>query len=314
MSTFVHIARISLLVAVFCSVAFADTHPSLSFLAAEPHAAKAPDAQHIPASKSEKLALPGTGLLSRNLMDRGEAALLSPKPIGAKAPRIQLASKNETETLVRPQLASLAPNMTDHGEGALLYPEPFNRPAMIAPPGETPAKWNELQSRILADEQTLATCGSVNSPCPKAARHFLSIVALGRQRQGRARLGWVNRAVNLSIKPMSDWAQYGYTDFWAAPLQTLARGAGDCEDYAIVKYLALRHLGIAPNDLRLLIVRDNMRQAVHAIVAVRYEQEWLILDNRTMAMLNAEQSRHYFPMFVMDYQGVREFSTIAARR
>jgi hypothetical protein len=33
-----------------------------------------------------------------------------------------------------------------------------------------------------------------------------------------------------------------------------------------------------------------------------------------MAMLTAEQSRYYFPLFVMDYQGVRAFSTVSARR
>ena len=113
---------------------------------------------------------------------------------------------------------------------------------------------------------------------------------------------------------MSDWAQYGFADFWASPLQTLSNGAGDCEDYAIVKYVALRELGIVPGDLRLVIVRDNMRQTDHAVVAVRYEREWLILDNRTFAILNTEQDRHYYPLFVMDDQGARAFSTAAARR
>jgi predicted transglutaminase-like cysteine proteinase len=50
---------------------------------------------------------------------------------------------------------------------------------------------------------------------------------------------------------MNDCTQYGYADFWASPLQTLGSGAGDCEDYAIVKYVALRGLGILPDDLRL---------------------------------------------------------------
>ncbi len=113
---------------------------------------------------------------------------------------------------------------------------------------------------------------------------------------------------------MSDWAQYGYAQFWASPLQTLSSGAGDCKDYAIVKYAALRELGIAPSDLRLVIVRDDVRQAEHEILAVRYEQNWLILDNLTMAMLDAEQIRHYYPLFVMDYRGARAFTATVARR
>ena len=113
---------------------------------------------------------------------------------------------------------------------------------------------------------------------------------------------------------MSDWAQYGYAQFWASPLQTLTNGAGDCKDYAIVKYAALRKLGISPADLRLVIVRDNSRQAEHEILAVRYGQKWLILDNLTMAMLDAQEIRSYYPLFVMDYRGAREFTATVARR
>jgi predicted transglutaminase-like cysteine proteinase len=72
------------------------------------------------------------------------------------------------------------------------------------------------------------------------------IVELGRQRAGRAQLGEINRAVNLSIRPATDWTQYGVDDFWSPPLATLEKGAGDCEDYAILKYLALRETGIIP--------------------------------------------------------------------
>ena len=113
---------------------------------------------------------------------------------------------------------------------------------------------------------------------------------------------------------MSDWAQYGYAQFWASPLQTLSSEAGDCKDYAIVKYAALRELGIAPGDLRLVIVRDNLRQAEHEVLAVRDGPKWLILDNLTMAMLDAEQIRHYSPLFVMDYHGARAFTAMVARR
>ena len=86
-------------------------------------------------------------------------------------------------------------------------------------------------------------------------------------------------------------------------LQTLASEAGDCEDYAIVKYVALRELGILPDDLRLIIVQDDKRETGHAVVAVRYEQRWLILDNRTMSILDAEDVHYYRPLFALDQQG-----------
>jgi predicted transglutaminase-like cysteine proteinase len=141
-----------------------------------------------------------------------------------------------------------------------------------------------------------------------------SIVELGLQRKGRIRLGWINRAVNMAIRSTSDWAQYGYADFWASPLQTLGNGAGDCEDYAVVKYAALRELGVSPDDLRLVIVQDKKREIGHAVVAVRQENRWLILDNRTMAILDAENVRDYRPLFALDQYGTRAIATAGIER
>jgi predicted transglutaminase-like cysteine proteinase len=130
-------------------------------------------------------------------------------------------------------------------------------------------------------------------------------------RDRRAQLGWLNRAVNLAIRPVSDWTQYGYADYWASPLQTLGSGAGDCEDYAIVKYVALRELGFDADDLRFVVVRDDKHQVEHAIVAVRDGQEWLILDNRTMAILSARDDRQYVPLFALDQPNTLTFAAAA---
>jgi len=203
----------------------------------------------------------------------------------------------------RPQLALLTPDILPPDflpHRALPSAEPFDLPATLVSTGEISAKWRELQSRILADEKMIAACRSNESTCSQATRRFLSIVKLGRKHEGRARLGWLNRAVNMAIKPANDWAQYGYDDYWASPLQTLGNGAGDCEDYAIVKYVALRELGVGADDLRIVIVRDDKRLTEHAVVAVRSDRKWLVLDNRTMAILNAEDARNYRPLFALN--------------
>ena len=203
----------------------------------------------------------------------------------------------------RPQFALLTPDILPpdfRPHQALPSAEPFDLPATLVPTGEFSAKWRELQSRIFADEKTIAACHSNESACSQAARRFLSIVKLGRKHEGRARLGWLNRAVNMTIKPANDWAQYGDADYWASPLQTLGSEAGDCEDYAIVKYVALRELGVGADDLRVVIVRDDKRLTEHAVVTVRYERKWLVLDNRTMAILNTEDARNYHPLFALN--------------
>ena len=190
--------------------------------------------------------------------------------------------------------------------------EPFGRRTSVALPtelSEASANWADLRSRILTERRTIDVCRAADDACSSAARRFLSVVALGQQSQGRARLGVINRAVNLSIKPTSDWSQYGVEDFWSAPLATLGAGAGDCEDYAIVKYVALLEIGVATDDLRLVIVRDLKHQTNHAVVAIRWDERWLILDNRTLIIANAEELPHYQPLLVLDQQGVRAPAT-----
>ena len=225
-------------------------------------------------------------------------------PTGQAAP---VGSSNKPQPGALPSLLGLPPGRESHGEESTTL-----SPTMGLVRAELSARWLE-QSRVLLERQTLAACRLDDGSCPAAARRFLSIVELGRQRKGRARLGEINRAVNLSIKPVSDLAQYGVSDFWSAPLATLSAAAGDCEDYAIVKYVALREIGVEPDDLRLVIVRDTKLDTVHAVVAARLDEEWLILDNRTLIMVNAIEAR-YRPLFVLDYRGVRESSTAAFRR
>ena len=226
----------------------------------------------------------------------------------------QVAINNKWDDRALPQLASLMVSAPDRDqEPAAVDPEPIWQWTMTAMLSETSAKWADLQSRIFADKITLAGCRSGDRPCPAAARRFLTIVETARQRQGRARLGEINRAINMSIRPVSDMAQYGVDDYWASPLASLGSGAGDCEDYAIAKYVALEESGIAQEDLQLDIVRDVERQATHAVLAVRFKGEWLILDNRTLLMLNADKSQYKY-LAVLDHRGARTFADEVARR
>jgi predicted transglutaminase-like cysteine proteinase len=315
MSAVGQLARTFFLVATCWGVAFADGHPRQFSLESHWHGGSGPGAQFMPEFESTKLASPQAETYTSYLTDYDTDILEYLDPLSAgKAPDIQTGSETKLASLSAPQTTLVSSNALDHGEYGLPFIEPFDLPAMTAWSGILPTKWAELQTRILADKNTLAACRSGLIPCSQPAHRFLSIVELGRKRHGRARIGWINRAVNLRIKPMSDWDQYGYIDYWASPLQTLSSDSGDCEDYAIVKYVALGELGVAPADLRLVIVQDKMRQTQHAILAVRDENKWLILDNRTMIVLSAEQARQYYPLFVMDYRGVRNFSTAAARR
>jgi predicted transglutaminase-like cysteine proteinase len=161
------------------------------------------------------------------------------------------------------------------------------------------ARWRALQSAIRLEAHVLAACRSSPEICPPAASRFLAIVKAARARSGRARVGEVNRAVNLAIQPVSDLAKYGVPDVWATPLMTFATGTGDCEDYAIAKYVALREAGMADDDLRLMIVHDRKVHQDHAVVAAQVDGRWLILDNRTMMLLTDAQARNLTPLLAL---------------
>ena len=188
--------------------------------------------------------------------------------------------------------------------------EPFGRPASIMSGGGLRAKWLGVAQKIDDERVQLALCDGDREHCASdAALRLLAIVDSARARDGRARLGEINRAINLAIRPMSDLAQYGDDiDVWSSPLATLSRGTGDCEDYAIAKFVALRLAGIPAEDLRIVVTRDLLQGEDHAVAAARLDGQWLVLDNRRMAMIDDVHIRNYRPLFVLDESAVRKYA------
>ncbi|NYT40293.1 transglutaminase-like cysteine peptidase [Sphingomonas sp. R-74633] len=78
---------------------------------------------------------------------------------------------------------------------------------------------------------------------------------------------------------VSDLANWGMADRWETPAEMFARG-GDCEDYALTKYFALRDLGLSESAMRLAIVWDNVDQEQHAVLFVDVDGQNWVLDNK----------------------------------
>src|SRR3981189_2302420 len=187
--------------------------------------------------------------------------------------------------------------------------EPFGLFASTLSFGALREKWLGVERKLDDERVQLALCDGDRDRCVSpAALQFLAIVDNARAREGRARLGEINRAINLAISSMSDPAQHGEIDVWSTPLATFASGAGDCEDYAIAKFVALRQAGISPKDLRIVIMRDTIRGEDHAVAAVQLNGDWLILDNQRMAMVEDAYVRNYRPLFVIDQYRVMAYA------
>jgi predicted transglutaminase-like cysteine proteinase len=187
--------------------------------------------------------------------------------------------------------------------------EPFGLFASTMSWGAVREKWLGVERKLDDERVQLALCDGDRDRCVSpAALRLLAIVDNARARDGRARLGEINRAINLAIRPMSDLAQYGEIDVWSSPLATFASGAGDCEDYAIAKFAALRLAGVSPDDIRIVIMRDTIHGEDHAVAAARLDGHWLTLDNRRMAMVEDADVRNYRPLFVIDQGGVKQYA------
>jgi len=105
----------------------------------------------------------------------------------------------------------------------------------------------------------------------------------------------VNDIMN-SKRYVSDANNYGQNDYWATPVEFFTRG-GDCEDFAIAKYTALRMLGVPENRMRIAIVQDTQKNIPHAILTVYTDQGAMVLDNQIKTMKAADSIGHYKPIF-----------------
>jgi predicted transglutaminase-like cysteine proteinase len=206
------------------------------------------------------------------------------------------------------QLASVDPTATPDRETAK-GAEPFGLFTFVAPDSIVWFKWRKVADDIRAQEPALLRCMADTTTCSPAATRFVAIVKEARGHKGRVRLNFVNQRVNNAIRYTSDMTQWGTPDEWSAPFAggkgSFETGLGDCEDYAIAKYVALRAAGVSANQLRVLLVRDNIARLDHAVLAANEDGHWFILDNRWTAAVEDNDVRRFTPLFALDDQGVK---------
>ena len=191
---------------------------------------------------------------------------------------------------------------------------PFGVVAFRAPEGVVWHKWRGIEADIAKEHAVLEHCRTSPEACPPNAAQFLQLITAVKARSGRGQLDEANRAVNMVIRYVSDFAQHGEADRWSAALATFATGKGDCEDYAIAKYVALTEAGFPRDDLQLVVVRNRAARQEHAVLAARLDGRWLLLDNRFSTLTEDADASRFTPLFAMDHQGVHLFAAPYAKR
>lgn len=102
---------------------------------------------------------------------------------------------------------------------------------------------------------------------------------------------------------ISDNVNWALPDYWATPFEFLRKGGGDCEDYAIAKYMVLRDLGIPVDHMRIVVLKDLALRVDHAVLAVYINGTPFILDSRGSNVVPANSLHDYQPIYSINEHG-----------
>jgi len=153
---------------------------------------------------------------------------------------------------------------------------------------------------------------------PQAFRDWQATLHEQQDAPVAQKLKRVNEFFNRRLQFGDDQQIWRQSDYWATPLETLAKGAGDCEDFAIAKYFSLLALGVSNQQLRLIYVKARIGgpasqvQQAHMILAyyATPDDEPLVLDNLITDIRPASRRPDLQPVFSFNSEGV--FAGVAA--
>ncbi|AZN37282.1 transglutaminase-like cysteine peptidase [Iodobacter ciconiae] len=153
-------------------------------------------------------------------------------------------------------------------------------------------RWGQIPVRLFSDWQVLITEARNASEADKLKR--------------------INDFFNRRVQFSDDPSTWNAPDYWATPLETIGKGAGDCEDFAIIKYFSLKELGVAKEKLRLTYVKakiggssSNVSQA-HMVLTYysSADAEPLVLDNLLNDIRPASRRPDLTPVFSFNSDGI----------
>ena len=168
------------------------------------------------------------------------------------------------------------------------YPELFGTQEIRSDDISAFKKWTSVMARF--ENQMRAHTSS----SPRVMMWKAEIQKL-KDKSDREKIAGVNNFLN-KIPYIEDRSNYGKRDYWATPVEFLSRG-GDCEDFAIAKYASLRALGFSPDQLRIAIVQDKIKNIPHAILIVYSAEGSFVLDNQNKRTELVTAVNRYKPIF-----------------
>jgi predicted transglutaminase-like cysteine proteinase len=162
---------------------------------------------------------------------------------------------------------------------------------------ESLPKWVEILERMTNEKQQVNICNKSLQSCDnKFISHWIKFIRqTSKIKDKKQVVAEVNTFFN-DWEYILDIDNWGISDYWEIPSEFI-EFSGDCEDYAIIKYYTLRTLGFKADDLRIVILKDTIRNGAHAVLATYFKDEILILDNLSTMPLEDTILTQYVPYY-----------------
>ncbi|MEE8202762.1 MAG: transglutaminase-like cysteine peptidase [Alphaproteobacteria bacterium] len=156
-------------------------------------------------------------------------------------------------------------------------------------------KWTGVLDRYFAEvDLAQGACGAETfNACH--LRDWTRFLEGLRGADAMTQLERVNRYMNRAPY-ITDPRNYNVDDYWATPRQFFGRD-GDCEDYAIAKFMSLRALGWDNDHMRIVVLKDLNLDIAHAVLVVYRDGLAWVLDNQIGEVVAADRIRHYRPYY-----------------
>lgn len=167
------------------------------------------------------------------------------------------------------------------------YPTLFGKEEQKHSDITTFTKWSDMFSRFQDDIK--------QSGNDRRMKKWGQTIKSLQDKPLREKITAVNDFMNKH-KFVSDTKNWQKRDYWATPLEFMKKG-GDCEDYAIAKYVSLRALGVPGDQMRIAIVQDRVLGIPHAVLVVYDGKEALILDNQDKKVKASADIKRYSPIY-----------------
>ena len=175
--------------------------------------------------------------------------------------------------------------------------------------------WQELAEKARQQVVEFNSCATAAGGCNAAARSWQQLQSTAARLAPQEQLKLVNQFFNRWPYRL-DLETYHQVDYWATPKEFLQL-SGDCEDYSISKYFALRQLGYPPEQLRIVVLKDAIRNVGHAVLTVNQADQIYVLDNLSDLILPQGMYSHYQPQYSVNeeyrWAHIRKFNRLVAK-